>query len=73
MKKAIALTMAAGILVSAFLFFPLASPAALPAAVCWDSWDVCRMRAFQSDEGTVRTTLMLTVCDIGLGKCLLGV
>ncbi len=73
MKKAIALTLAVVIVVSAILFFPRASAAALPAYACWDNWDVCRVRSFQADEGIIRTTVMLTVCDVGLGKCLLGV
>lgn len=72
MKKAIALTLAVVFLLSAFLFFPLVSAAAVPANSCYDNWEVCRMRAFQTQEGILRTTIMLTVCDLALGKCLLG-
>jgi len=72
MKKAIAVMMAVVFLLSAFLFFPLVSAAALPANMCYDNWEVCRVRAFQAEEGILRTTIMLTVCDVGLGKCLLG-
>ena len=72
MKKAIALTLAVVLLLSAVLFFPLVSAAALPANACWDNWEVCRVRSFQAEEGVLRTTIMLTVCDVGLGKCLLG-
>ncbi len=72
MKKAIALTLAVISVFSAILFFPKVSAAALPAGACYDNWEVCRMRAFQADEGTLRTTVILTVCDVGLGKCLLG-
>ncbi len=73
MKKAIVLTLAVISVFSAILFFPkLSAAAALPAGGCYDNWEVCRMRAFQADEGTLRTTVLLTVCDVGLGKCLLG-
>jgi hypothetical protein len=72
MKKAIALTLAATLVLSAVLFFPSLTEAALPAGTCYDNWDVCRSRAFQSEEGVLRTTVLLTVCDFGLGKCLLG-
>jgi hypothetical protein len=73
MKKAIASTLAAIFLLSAILFFPLAAAAAVPANVCWDNWEACRVRAFQADMGVIRTTVALTVCDVGLGKCLLTV
>jgi hypothetical protein len=73
MKKAIASTLAAIFLLSAILFFPLATVAAVPANVCWDNWETCRVRAFQADMGVIRTTVALTVCDVGLGKCLLTV
>jgi len=72
MKKAIASTLAVVFLLSAILFFPLLSAASIPAGECWDNWEVCRMRAFQAEEGVLRTTVMLTVCDVGLGKCVLG-
>jgi hypothetical protein len=73
MKKAIASLLATVFLLSAVLLFPLATSAAVPANVCWDNWEVCRARAFQADMGVIRTTIALTVCDVGLGKCLLTV
>ncbi|OGD19561.1 MAG: hypothetical protein A2W03_01340 [Candidatus Aminicenantes bacterium RBG_16_63_16] len=73
MKKAIASILAVASLLSAVLLFPSLSAASIPADLCYDNWEVCRMRAFQADTGFLRTTLMLTVCDIGLGKCLLTV
>lgn len=72
MKKAIASTLAVVFALSVILFFPLVTAAAVSANQCYDNWEVCRQRAFQADEGIIRTTVMLTVCDIGLGKCLLG-
>lgn len=71
MKKAIASTLATIFLLSAVLFFPIASAAVVRADVCWDNWEACRIRSFQADMGVIRTTVALTVCDIGLGKCLL--
>ena len=73
MKKVFVLTLAVALVLSAALFFPSLTEGALPAGTCYDNWDVCRARALQSDEGVMRTTIMLTVCDLGLGKCLLGV
>ena len=69
MKRAIALTLAVVFFLGALLWFPGASNA--HAGHCFGDWDVCRQRAFASDEGVVRTTILLTVCDIALGKCLL--
>jgi hypothetical protein len=71
MKQAIALTLASVILLSAILFFPAAAAAATRADACYDEWGSCRSRAFQADEGVIRTTVMLTVCDFALGTCLL--
>ena len=72
MKKVIALTLAVALVLSAVLFFPSLTEASVPAGTCYDNWDVCRACAFQSEEGVLRTTVLLTVCDVGLGKCLLG-
>jgi hypothetical protein len=72
MKRAIALTLAAAFFLSALLWLPQSSAAITRADICYNDWEVCRSRAFQSDEGIVKTTLWLTVCDVALGKCLLG-
>jgi len=71
MKKAIALTLAVVVFLSVFLWMPRSSSARERADICFDDWGSCRTRAFESDEGIIRTTLWLTVCDVGLGKCLL--
>ena len=71
MKKAIALTLAVAFFLSAFLFFPSSSAAKTPADDCYDSWEACRTRALESDQGWIRTALMLTACDLALGKCIL--
>jgi hypothetical protein len=71
MKRAIAMSLALACFMSAFLWIPQSAAARAPADLCFDDWGACRTRAFQSDEGIIRTTLWLTVCDVGLGKCLL--
>ncbi len=68
MKKAVALTLAAAFFLGVFLFLPRASFA--DADSCYDYWERCRIRAFAADVGWIKTTLMLTMCDIGLGRCL---
>ena len=73
MKKAIALTLAAAFFLSVFFWLPQSSAAATQADVCYNSWEACRTRAFASDEGILRTALMLTVCDLALGRCLLRI
>jgi len=69
MKKAIALALAAGLFLGIFLFLPRASFA--DADYCYDNWERCRHRAFESNEGWFRKAIMLTVCDLALGRCLL--
>ncbi|MEW5901834.1 MAG: hypothetical protein AB1715_10265 [Acidobacteriota bacterium] len=72
MKKAIALTLAAVFFLSAILLLVQVSSAKTRSEICYDDWEACRTRAFEADEGWLRTTLMLTVCDLALGKCVLG-
>jgi hypothetical protein len=73
MKKAIALTLATVFFLSALLSLPQSSTAYTRADMCYDDWEACRIRAFASDEGVVKTILWLTVCDVALGKCLLRI
>ncbi len=72
MKKAIAGTLAVMFFLTAFLSFPQSSAARDRADICFDDWESCRTRALESEEGIVKTTLWLTVCDVALGKCILG-
>jgi hypothetical protein len=72
MKKAIAGTLAVMFLLSAFLWFPQSSSARERADICFDDWEACRTRALESEQGIIKTTLWLTVCDVALGKCILG-
>lgn len=70
MKKAIALALAAGFFLSLFVLF-VPGARAHDADYCYDNWERCRIRALESNEGWVRKAVMLTVCDLALGKCLL--
>lgn len=72
MKRAIAMTLAVLFFLAVFLSFPQSSAARDRADICTDDWEACRTRALESEEGIVKTTLWLTVCDLALGKCLLG-
>ncbi len=71
MKRAIAMSLAVLTILSALYWLPQSAAARAPADLCYDDWEACRSRALQSDEGVIRTILWLTVCDVGLGKCLL--
>jgi hypothetical protein len=71
MKRATVLTLAVLFFLSAFIWIPQLSSAREPADLCFDDWQACRTRAFESEQGIIRTTLWLTVCDLALGKCLL--
>jgi hypothetical protein len=71
MKRATVLTLAVIFFLSAFIWIPQSSSAREPADLCFNDWQACRTRAFESEQGIIRTTLWLTVCDLALGKCLL--
>jgi len=70
MKRAIALMLAGACLLSCFL---LLAPAVQARDVreCYWNHTTCRRGAFLRDVGWVRTTILLTTCDISLGRCIL--
>lgn len=70
MKKATAILLAAVFLGLVLFFFPKASLA--DADGCFDSHERCSARSLQADAGIIKTTLMLTICDIALGTCLIA-
>jgi hypothetical protein len=72
MKKALLLALAGLILVSSALFFPLAV-SAHDVNECYRDHQVCRERALNMDASWTKIALLLTVCDIALGKCILAV
>ncbi len=61
------------LLVVGLLVMPVLVAAQSHADYCYDEWERCRERAFEADVGWIKMTLMLTTCDIALGKCLLKV
>jgi len=72
MKKLAVLALAGLVLVSAALFFPTAA-AAHDVNECYRDHLDCRENALELDAPWYKVMLILTVCDIALGKCALGV
>jgi hypothetical protein len=72
MKKAIALVLASALLLSAALYFPGSAGAQTRSATCYREWNGCRTGAFEQDVSWWKLALILTVCDVGLGRCLLA-
>jgi len=72
MKKTIALVLATAFALAALVFVP-ASLAAGQAPGCERERYQCRADVLSNDEGWVRTMLMLSVCDIAWGRCVLKV
>jgi hypothetical protein len=71
MKKAVLLALAGLILFSTALFYPLAARAH-DVNECYDNHSVCRARALNMDAAWTKIALVLTVCDLALGKCILA-
>ncbi len=71
MKKLAVLALAGLILVSAALYFPT-SLAAHDINECYRDHQDCRVNALNMDAPWFKVMLILTVCDIALGKCALG-
>jgi hypothetical protein len=71
MKKLAVLALAGLVLVSAALFFPT-SLAAHDVNECYKDHQDCRVNALNLDAPWYKVMLILTVCDIALGKCALG-
>ena len=71
MKMLAVLALAGLVLVSAALFFPT-SLAAHNVNECYRDHQDCRENALNLDAPWYKIMLILTVCDIALGKCALG-
>jgi len=71
MKKLAILALAGLVLVSAALFFPT-SLAAHDVNECYGDHRDCRENALSLDAPWYKVMLILTVCDIALGKCALS-
>jgi len=37
---------------------------------CFNNYDRCRTKAFNMDVGWVKMSLVLTTCDLALGRCI---
>jgi hypothetical protein len=72
MKKACLSALAGLILFSSILFFPL-SVSAHDVNECYRDHTVCRERELALDAPWTKIAILLTVCDVGLGKCILKV
>jgi len=72
MKKAIALALAAALMFAAVILIPR-SLFAGGGSDCERERQSCREDVLGNDEGWLRTMLMLSVCDIGWGKCVLRI
>jgi len=72
MKKACFFALAGLILFSSVLFFPL-SLSAHDVNECYRDHAACRERALAMDAPWTKIAILLTVCDVGLGKCILKV
>jgi hypothetical protein len=70
MKKLVALALAGLVVLSVFCFFPRVAEARA-AAECFGNYKFCRGSAFAMDGGWFKMTLVLTACDLGLGRCLI--
>ncbi|MGZ7065293.1 MAG: hypothetical protein ACXVI6_02945 [Candidatus Aminicenantales bacterium] len=71
MKKVFLLALAGLVLLSSALVFPLAL-SAHDVNECYRDHQACRERALNLDAPWTKVALVLTVCDIALGKCILG-
>jgi len=78
MKKLTVLALAGLVLVSAALFFPLTTVAAAATSThehsmdeCYSDYERCRENALDLDAPWWKVMVILTVCDVALGKCAL--
>ena len=71
MKKLAVFALAGLVLVSAALYFPT-SLAAHDINECYRNHLDCRVNALNMDAPWYKVMLILTVCDVALGKCALG-
>lgn len=72
MKKLTAFALAGLVIISAALYFPMAA-AAHDVDHCDKDHLVCRENALNMDAPWYKVMLVLTVCDIALGKCILNI
>jgi len=72
MKKAIAFVLAVFFLLSAAVYFAPTAGAQIMPDVCYNNWGRCRYRALDLDVAWWKVAVLLTLCDLSLGKCIMA-
>jgi hypothetical protein len=72
MKKAIAFVLAVFFLLSAAVYFAPIAGAQTRADACYNNWGSCRQRALDLDVAWWKVAVLLTLCDLSLGKCIMA-
>ncbi len=72
MKRFVALALTGLLLVAALVLMPIKA-AAHDVAECYKDHAACRAQALEMNASWFKIALVLTVCDIALGKCILAV
>lgn len=70
MKKFVALALAGLVMLSVVWFFPQTAEAR-DSAECYRNYRTCRSEAFDMDASWTKVAVVLTICDIALGRCIL--
>ena len=71
MKRILALLVLSAVVITAALVVVAAARPPRTVGECYDNWEACRIEALSRDASVIQTTLMLTVCDIALGRCII--
>lgn len=71
MKRVLALLLLSIVVVTAALVVTATARPPRTIGQCYDNWEACRIEALSRDATVIQTTLMLTVCDIALGRCII--
>lgn len=70
MKRTVSLALALLVLASAVALFPRRAEA-ITVDQCYANHSRCWQLAMSAEVGVVKRTLMLTMCDVSLGYCLI--
>ncbi|MDH4195948.1 MAG: hypothetical protein OEW05_00915 [Candidatus Aminicenantes bacterium] len=71
MKRVLALLLLSAVVITTALVVAAAARPPRTIGQCYDGWETCRIEALSRDASVIQTTLMLTVCDIALGRCII--
>jgi len=70
-KKVVALLLLGVVLVTAALVLVASARPPRSITQCYNDWETCREEALARDASVIQTTLMLTLCDVSFGRCIL--